>query len=134
MGDAGVAAKVGGDLPGAAGHFGDNRGMSNGIFSARALGVVPTAQYPQYQQPSNQLSGTQAALLLGGIGVFMAAVIALQFYRASKGLEDTYVVRDDWGGHHHHDHGGLSISFGRNARRGRRSRRRSRRSHRRSRR
>ena len=82
----------------------------------RSLGYVGTQPQPQ------QMSSTTAAFVLGGMGLLFFGIIALQFYKASKGIVDPVIYAGDgWG--HHHDHGGLTLQFGRNAR-SRRSRRR----------
>ena len=95
-----------------------------GIFaSPNQFGAI------QYEQPPpTKLSGTQTALVFGGLGVFAVAIIALQFYKASKGITDTFVVSDDHHHDHHSDHRpGLTFAFNRRSRKGRRHRGRARR-------
>lgn len=96
-------------------------------------GPIAIGTAPDTGSQSHQLTGGEAAAVFGFIGLFMVGALALGFYKASKGIQDTYVFDDDhhhggltidFGGHHgHHGHHG-GLTFAMNRRRGRRRNRR----------
>jgi hypothetical protein len=71
-------------------------------ISSCGLGTIVTTTTTS-SQPASPVT---TALIFGGVGLLFTGFLALQFYKASKGIQDTYIVRD----HHGHGHG-PSIHF-----------------------